>query len=218
MNIGIIIPDRNDRPRFLENCIRMIEAQTLKPTEIFLANQDSGIEPPQKDITWRYRKGYEYFAGRGFDCILFMENDDWYSKYYIEEMVKAWEKHGRPELFGTAYTIYYNIALKKWRNFEHPQRSSAMSTLIKPDLNFKWCPDTEVYTDMWLWLGAGLKGVTFKPANNICMGIKHGVGAVGGEFHNTYLHTFNFDDADLDYLQTNLDSKSFNFYSTYFDK
>jgi hypothetical protein len=46
IKVGIIIPDRNDRPELLTNCMRMIEAQTLKPTVIELVNDkpknDSG--------------------------------------------------------------------------------------------------------------------------------------------------------------------------------
>lgn len=219
MKFGVIIPDRNDRPKFLANCMRMIQAQTIKPEIVLLVNdpQPEHIQPHQKDITWRYKKGYNELRNKGLDCIFFVENDDWYCPYYFEEMLKAWEKHNRPELLGHTYTIYYHIGIRRWRTFDHFQRSSAMNTLIKPDLNFPWCPDTEPYTDTWLWMRAGLKGITFRPGNLICMGIKHGDGLTGGEFHSNRFDTFKYSDADFDYLRTNLDTESFNFYSTYYE-
>jgi hypothetical protein len=38
MRVGVIIPDRGDRPRLLENCMRMLRAQTLQPVAVELIN------------------------------------------------------------------------------------------------------------------------------------------------------------------------------------
>ena len=216
MKFAVIIPDRNDRPKFLANCLRMIKSQTVQPDIIELINEQSPIDPTKPDITWRYRTGYDRLRNKGLDCIFFIENDDWYASDYFEVMLKEWEKRNRPQLLGNTYTIYYHIKLKRWRTFDHFQRSSAMNTLITPDLDFKWCVDTEPYTDSYLWMMSGLKGEVFKPGHHICFGIKHGDGMTGGSFHAERLETYKFDDPDFDYLRTNLDSESFKFYSTYF--
>ena len=212
MKIGVIIPDRNDRPKFLANCLRMIEGQTLKPTEIKLVNFEPTSNKP--DLTKRYRIGYDYFRNKDFDIIALMENDDWYSPEYLETMVNAWIEKGKPDIFGTDYTIYYHIAIHKYFTMEHYHRSSAMSTLIKPDLNFKWCPDHEVYTDMHLW-NAIQNRLTFRPDKHICLGIKHGVGLCGGRNHKTRMDRYvNSDGIDL--LCNTMDKESFKFYTKYY--
>lgn len=213
MKIGIIVPDRNDRPLFLENCLRLIKNQTLQPTIIEVINYEP--ESDNVDITQRYRLGYEKLRNKGLDIIALMENDEWYSPEYLEIMVNGWVKHGKPEIFGTNYTVYYHIKLFSYFTMHHLTRSSAMSTLITPDLDIKWCVDEQPYTDIWLW--KQLQGVTFSPPKIICLGIKHGVGKCGGMAHVDKLHRYVGNDTNKDYLRSVVDNESFNFYSNYFN-
>lgn len=212
MKIGIIIPDRKDRPLFLENCLRLIKNQTLQPTIIEVINYEP--ESDNVDITQRYRRGYEKLRNKGLDVIALMENDEWYSPEYLEIMVNGWIKHGKPEIFGTNYTVYYHIKLFSYFTMHHLTRSSAMSTLITPDMDIKWCVDEQPYTDIWLW--KQLQGVTFTPPKIICLGIKHGVGKCGGMAHVDKLHRYVGNDTNKDYLRSVVDNESFNFYSNYF--
>jgi hypothetical protein len=218
MKIGVIIPDRNDRPRLLENCMRMIKAQTIHPDIIELVND----EPKHKgipDITWRYRTGYERLRNKGLDVIFLMENDDYYAPSYIETMLAEWNDAGRPQLFGPDFTIYYHIKLFHYFIFNHKIRSSAMSTMIKPDLNFDWCPDHEVYTDMHLWTKTNLSKQTFHPTKIICAGIKHGDGFCGGRMHTTRLDRYTkngINDSDKSFIRMFMNKESFNFYTNYF--
>jgi len=229
MKIGVIVPDRNDRPKFLANCLRMIDAQTMRPDIIKVVNYPtpSHIPNDKPDITWRYRIGYQELIGQGLDCILFMENDDYYADDFIETMITEWIKAGRPNLFGTDYTIYYHIKLNKYEKLDHHIRSSAMSTLIKPDMTLNWGNDMNPYTDSWLWLSSRLNGITFHPSKHICLGIKHGVGMVGGRYHtDDYIvsgqkrkgdfNKYKTDDSNLDFLRANMDPISFDFYTNYF--
>lgn len=230
MKIGVIIPDRNDRPRMLENCLRMIKAQTVQPDIIELVNDNpltfdaDGYHCPSKpgvpDITWRYRTGYDRLRNKGVDVIFLIENDDWYATTYIETMLAEWNDAGRPQLFGTDYTIYYHIKLFYYFIFRHQIRSSAMSTMIKADLDFPWCPDHEVYTDMHLWTKTVLNKKVFHPKKTICAGIKHGEGFCGGRMHKDRLDRYTkngISDVNKEYLRSFMDADSFNFYSTYFD-
>lgn len=215
MKVAVLIPTRNDRPGFLDNCIRMIHNQTLKPDHIEIVN-DAPISD-KVDITWRYRTGYERLRNFGFDVIALMEDDDYYSPDYLKTMVEQWQKHGKPDIFGTNYTIYYHIKLFSLFVMNHTQRSSAMSTLIKPDLDFKWCVDHEPYTDLHLW--KTLKGITFRPEKHICLGIKHGVGLCGGRSHVDRLNRYDyFADENKEFLKANTDKQSFKFYNNYFDE
>lgn len=217
VNLAVIIPDRNDRPKFLSNCLRMLDSQTFKPKIIEIIN-----EPPKNDlcdITYRYRTGYDKLRNKNIDVIALIENDDWYDKTYLETMVKKWLELGKPDLLGTSYTIYYHIGLFAYHYMHHMERSSAMSTLIKPDLQIKWCPDSEAYTDMHLWNYPGLTKEIFTPNKHICLGIKHNVGLCGGLSHSpTKLYRYNVFDTDKGFLSQTLDKQSFDFYSNYFNQ
>lgn len=222
--IGIIIPDRGDRPLFLENCMRMIRDQEYRTYAIstYVLKVDFKPSDNTKDITKRYRIGYDALRNKNYDIIFLIENDDWYSPTYIESMLTAWIAAGKPDLFGTRYTIYYHIRLLKGYTMHHETRSSAMSTMIRPDLNFAWCPDHESYTDSWLYDNLPYKLWTPPRDKPICIGIKHGVGMTGGVAHTDSLEAYtdypnsSFDDADKDWLRSVMDDVSFEFYANYF--
>ena len=216
LKVGIIIPDRGDRPDFLENCKRMIKNQTYNDVYTYVVNFFNSTN--EVDITKRYKKGYELYSGRGFDCLLLMENDDYYAPDYIETMLNKWVEIGKPDLLGTNYTIYYHLGTKKHFTMHHKRRASAMNTLIKPDLNFDWCKDNDPYTDLHLWMRCGLKGITFKPEKIISIGMKHGVGMCGGRNHVDYLNRYVNDDSELNFLKENIDQPSFEFYKQQSEK
>ncbi len=211
MKVGIIIPDRGDRPKLLANSLRMLEAQTLIPHYVALVNDKPKSDKP--DITWRYRKGYDLLRKKGLDIIVFWENDDWYSPDYLQYMTDKWLEHGKPDLFGTNHTIYYNIKIKKYFEMLHDQRSMAMNTLIKPDMNFEWCPDYETFTDLHLYRTLNYK--VFKPDKLYSLGIKHGIGKLGGRSHVDRLHRYKFEDNG--FLKKTLDPVSYEFYWNYFN-
>lgn len=211
MKIAVLIITRGNRPELFENCLRLVRTQTRIPDHIEVV-----IDTPISndcDITWRYKLGYDRLRNKGFDVIFLMEDDDYYASDYIEVMLSEWTRFGKPNIFGTNYTIYYNIRLFAWFTYYHDTRSSAMSTMIKPDLNFEWCPDNEPFTDMHLW--KVVRGLTFKPHKNICLGIKHGTTMTGGKLHNDRLHRYRESDPNKDFLKQNVDAESFEFYSEF---
>jgi len=211
MKFAVLIPTRNNRPELLKNCLRMISNQTVHPSHIEIVD-DAPISE-KCDITWRYRIGYDRLRNKGFDVIFFIEDDDNYHPTYFELMLNKWQQFGKPELFGTNYTIYYHIRLFAWFTYHHHDRSSAMSSMIKPDMNFAWPVDHEPFTDMWLW--QKLKGVTFTPDSHICIGIKHGTTITGGRSHIDRLHRYINKDEDKSFLKSVCDEQSFNFYSNF---
>jgi hypothetical protein len=213
MKIGVIIPDRGDRPQFLDNCIRMINNQSLKPDDVFVVGHTPISE--KIDITFRYRIGYEYFRFKNYDVVFLIENDDWYSNDYFKIMIDAWKKNNKPNIFGTNYTIYYHLLLKAWKKMEHFSRASAMNTILKPDLDFEWCSDYYAFTDLHLW--SKIKGVTFTPEKIISLGIKHGHGLCGGHYHNDRLNRFVNDDVNFEFLKSTTDKTSFEFYNSIYN-
>ena len=214
LKIGVIIPDRGDRPAFLKNCLRMISMQTLQPEITLVVNFKP--KSTEKDITKRYRKGYELLRNKGLHLIALMENDDWYHRTYLDYMSQQWLKRGTPDLLGTSYTIYYHLKHRAWFTMNHSTRSSAMNTFIRPDMNLTWCDDTDPYTDLHLWLRSGLTGVIIQPPV-LSIGMKHGEGLCGGRNHTDKLERFINKDEDMHFLKANMDPESFKFYSTYYE-
>jgi len=210
MRIGVIIPDRGDRPLFLANCLRMVKNQTLQPEFVELI-----ADPPKSDavdIAWRYRTGYQKLQDKHLDLIAFWENDDYYAPDYLETMAKKWLELGKPPIIGTNYTIYYHLKLKKHFTFHHEQRASAMNTLIRPNLDkLDWGEDHDPYCDLHLWYCLK-EGKVFKPEKIISVGIKHNVGKVGGFAHFDMLDRYV--NSDNGFLKETLDEESYNFYST----
>lgn len=223
MKIAIIIPDRNDRPQLLANCLRMMQAQTLQPAHIELV--DYAPLSDAIDITQRYRIGYERLQGRDVDLIAFIENDDYYHPSYLEYMAMEWQLAGQPDLFGTNHSIYYHLGLRKYYTMQHYSRASACNTFIKPGLQITWPPDNEAYTDMHLWHKLRGSKKTITPDGVYSIGIKHGIGRIGGQRHNTGLEQYNpkgttsfeankHTDGNFEFLKTQMDAISYQFYTT----
>ena len=215
MKIAILTPDRGDRNEFNTQYMQTIEKQTMQPDRISWLRY--APKSDKVDITERYRIGYEALSKTDCDAILFMEIDDYYAENYIETIVYEWINVGKPDLFGTTYTYFYNIRTKEYFKFTHHQRSMAMATLIKPNLNINWGADENPYTDVTLYSQLNYK--LFTPEKPICIGIKHGIGLCGGAFHNTNMETYKThgtQDKNMDFLKQHVDKESFEFYKNLF--
>lgn len=181
MKIGIAIPTRGDRSLFLSRCLEMMENQTRKADLIHIVSEAPKSE--DKDITYRYKKAFNKLFADGCDVVFLIEDDDYYSEIYIETMFNEWVKAGKPEVFGTDSTTYYHLNRKCYKVMQHKNRSSAFSTMVtNAVLNIDFPKDNEPFLDLEIW--KQLNGKTFTDSNNICMGIKHGVGLLGGKGHN----------------------------------
>lgn len=222
MKVGVIIPTRGDRSRFLNNCIAQMMEQTLQPAIIYTV--DFAPAGPEKDITKRYRIGYDKLRGEGLDVIAFIEDDEAYSPDYLRQMTVEWDAAGRPDLFGTNYTHYFHLKHKAYFTMHHVDRSSMMNTFIKPDLSFPWCADEMPYTDIHLWdslkKGKVLTSGLCSPSYAISVGIKHGVGLCGGEFHtnneDVFMGSRGVQDPDFNLLKQVCSPGSFEFFKNYF--
>jgi len=184
IKIGVICPHRNDRPDFLEQFKKYIACQTVQPDVVEYVDYEP--ESADIDVTQRYRRGCEKLFRRysgNCDVVLFMEVDDFYSPEYIETMVTQWIRAGKPEIFGIGETIYYHIFGKRWVVIPHKKRASAMSSMVtRSILNMPWPRDNNPYLDVEMW--EKMRGKTFIQRTPICLGIKHGIGMVGGGAHD----------------------------------
>lgn len=189
MKFGVIIPDRNDRPQFTRLCFEMIQRQSVQPYEILHVNYVP--KSTAFDLTERVRTGFEQLQNK-VDVVFIIENDDWYSPDYFEQMLEEWQKNGRPDLFGISSTVYYHIKKLAFNILEHSKHSSLMSTMIRTSANIDFPKDDFVFLDLHLWQNH--KGILLNQNTRfpLAVGIKHGVGLVGGSGH----HSMRFKERD----------------------
>lgn len=215
MNVSVLMPTRGDRPRLLQNAMRLLEQQTLRPTHIEIVN-DPPLNPKIKDVSMRYRLGCERILEKNpaTELILFFEDDDWYSNTYLESMYNKWVAEGKPQTIGLCETIYYHLGLRSWCRQNHPNRASAMSTGLTPDAarRMKWPADGYVFTDLEIW--KNLPGHTFAPPEIISIGMKgHNEGLLfGGIGHRRDTVLYRTMDRDFNWLRTHVDPASYEFY------
>jgi len=210
MKLGVLIPTRGERKSFLDFARHQIKRQTQQPDEIVVVDDPPKTSAP--DITFRYRTGVQRLIEHGCDTVVFWEDDDYYSRQYIEQMMSLYKRHGSPEIFGVSSSIYYNIFNRKWARFEHAGRSSMFNTIASVNAlkRVKWCEDSYSYTDLHLW--RNLKGVSVPVADPLAVGIKHGIGLCGGGGHVNNWKSFSNVDRDFSQLAKWTDPEAVKFY------
>lgn len=210
IKVGVVIPDRKDRPRFLRQCLLMLNRQTRKADFILVVDGNTGLK---KDLTLRYKTGFGVAFGKGeCDVVFLIENDDWYSSRFIETMLQHWNLTGRPDILGIGRTVYYHLGQRRYKIMTHKERASAFCTMVtKKVLGIVWPDDSESFLDLHLW--QQLKGVTVLPEEEICIGIKHGIGTCGGRAHKETF-PYDFEDKELAYLSATVDKQSLEFYKS----
>tara|TARA_R110001599_G_scaffold51581_1_gene144792 strand:- start:1598 stop:2380 length:783 start_codon:yes stop_codon:yes gene_type:complete len=180
-NFCLIIPTRGDRPKFIQQCKRLIARQTLKPNGIIW--MDYVPESGAKDITQRYKRGVEQATKEGYQFVVFWEDDDWYHPGYLEWLIKGWKAQGMPNFFGVGETYYYHLGLESHIHMKHPGRTSMFCTLAKLPWRIKWPKDTQPFLDMHIHRSTKVATMNFPPERIYAIGIKHGIGLAGGGGH-----------------------------------
>lgn len=181
MKFALVIPTRGDRPQFIEQCKSLIARQTLQPTEVLW--MDYKPESNRKDITQRYRRGVELATKKGYQFVVFWEDDDWYHPKYLEWLIGEWQKKGRPNSFGVGETYYYHHAMGGLLHYHHPKRSSAFCMIMKLPVRMNWPNDNQPFLDMHIYKSMGTKTIMFPKDQIYAIGIKHGIGLSGGGGH-----------------------------------
>lgn len=207
MKIAVVIPTRGDRPMFVDHALRLVTQQTRPADFIVLVNDPP--ETGEKDITLRYRIGLERAWEAGADVAFLMEDDDWYSPFYIGAMILEWEKRHRPPLFGIGYSIYYHIIREKIMRLEHIGRASAYNTMVTRGLDINFPADSDPFFDLHLWK-YHRGGQTWSPERPLSLGIKHGIGLCGGKGHQMMSR---YVDPEYGFLQSTVDETSYFFYA-----
>ena len=209
--LAVVIPTRGNRERFLDFSLKRLNEQTLKPDEIIIVNDKPRSN--NKDIAWRYKVGLQRAKEKKCNAVIFWEDDDWYSIDYIEWLYKKWIEYNSPFLFGIDETYYYHIRVNKYNYMKHPQRSSAFCMIVNPSevLKCNWPKDDYPFLDLHLWRNH--KGTAISFGDRVrAIGIKHGIGMVGGGGHNINFKWTNH--KAYDWFINIIDKESLNFYNS----
>lgn len=202
--LGVIIPDRGDRPVLMDFCMEQIERQTLQPDKI----SHIGYTPVDEkfDLTARIKKGMETEV----DKVVIWENDDCYHPMYLE-YVSGWLD--RYDFVGCEVTLYYHIKNKTYMHQKHPGRSSLFCTAFRKDAmkDFRWPSDQYLWLDIKIWEYARDTGKNiFLSQLPINIGLKHGEGLCGGKAHKWVMDK---KDSDLSFLKRMTTDWQYEFYS-----
>lgn len=212
MRVAVLIPTRGkERKDFVAFAASQIQLQTKQPDGVLFI--DRAPENNNPDITARYKEGYELLKNAGFDVIIFWEDDDYYSPDYIDRMMTEWTLSGMPELFGISNTTYYHLINQRVTHLDHKGRASMCCTMIRTDLEkpIEWGDLTYKFTDLVLW--KQIKNSRTFSADNLHIGIKHGIGLSGGVGHRLdFQPEHSYIDTDFAYLKKNTTQEAFEFY------
>lgn len=216
MKIGIIIPDRCDRPKMTDNIWWQI-SQQKGVDKMVIAHINYPPRHEGYDITERYIEGYNKLRGQNIDMIACIENDDWYHPEYLITMFNEYERLRRPDIFGIEYTYYYHLKIKFYFKYLHAGRASMMCTCLKPDIEFNWPAPNVRFVDMWLWTHHEkwpVKTKVWNPEKVLAIGMKgHGEGKFGGTGHDNKMYRYVIPDDG--FLENNLSEEQLNFFNAY---
>jgi hypothetical protein len=206
MSLCTITPDRGDRPQFFERCIHQLKMMNDGcPQNAYLMNEKPKSE--EVDLIPRIREGIKLAKRDGFTHVYIIESDDAYPVDYLKRPLDF-------DFFGFNETIYYHLRNRTWQKHIHLNRSSLFCTAFKISAldKFKWPKDNATFLDIELWKFASRGRFKVKlQRGNPCLGIKHGIGKVGGKAHGWKMR---HEDNDLSFLKSRLDEEAFEFYKT----
>jgi len=211
MKLGIVTPTRGDRPQFMEHRNWLMRQQTRQ------ADADAVVDyPPEpcgkRDLVPRYKLGFQALFDEGCDLILCIEDDDWYAPNYLERMVGAWVRKGRPDMIGCVEHCYYHLLNRRYFIRDTRGISPMMMTGVTPRvLEYRWPAETHIALDCDLWRQNPTKErMRFKELPAV--GIKHGIGVCAGIGHRHPNTSMNIKDDDYSWLRSTVDENSFEFY------
>lgn len=196
-----------ERKPFLDFCKKRISEQTYKVEKHIVIDYPN--ETNKSDLAKRYKQGIREAFAEGFDLVLFIEDDDYYAKTYVEEMVQRWEDAGRPVLIGARETRYYHLFNQGSWVKDLKSRASCHATAVAPGVNYLVGADDVIGYDVKLWQANRKLSKTIDMLNP-CISIKHGIGQCAGIGHNT-LH-YDKHDTHYETLKTWVDDEAFEFY------
>lgn len=212
MSFCTITPDRGDRPQFLEFCKHQLSRMTVKPDKSYFIDYPPGNG--EVDIVPRIKEGIRQAKADGFDFIMIIESDDWYSASYFNNFSNPnWLQSQGADFIGSEDTTYYNLKNHTYQQWHHPRRASLFTTGFKISTleGFEWPSENERFLDLALWQYGSNRKKNIVWIESKAIGIKHGIGLLGGRAH---MNINKYHDQDWEWLSKNVDSEAFSFYKS----
>jgi hypothetical protein len=169
---------------------------------------DHKASSSQMDLVPRIRLGIETAKALGADRVAIVESDDFYSHDYLSRI--NLEDY---DAFGWGTTYYYNLRNRTWAlNYHQDTHASLFCTAFKISMldGFRWPPDDNPWLDIALWKHFRGRRAFLSQDEPPAIGIKHGMGRVGGKAHGFEMKN---KDPDLTWLKSKIDQDAFEFYS-----
>ena len=236
MKISIITPT-GGRELAFALCEEWIKRQTLqpdewivvddyeKPTECTMGQKVIRRQPFWKSGQMTLQKNLlEALKVVTGDIILIIEDDDWYSSNYIENMVKKFEtlSEGKPIgqsclMIGEGLTRYYQLKNHTYQHYNNTAHVSLFQTGFTKDLipqinNLLKKHQYQIYFDVFLWGNIDCNKFIFLTDSPWSIGIK---GLVSKRFTKTFGHfqeLSHSDDKYCNYLQKIMSKKDVEVY------
>jgi len=209
LKFAAVIPSRGDRPAF-DNWQR-IRAERLGYDEIIMVDY-----PPVSnafDLYQRLSVGFAKAEALKCDFVSVCENDDYYALDYLEQVKDMASRV--VDIIGFDRTTYYHLPTAGYKFMVHPGRSSMFTTTISTKKFGRLINAGSPYLDITWWNQAMGSFVWRLSQSEPFLGIKHGIGKVGGNGHRVSM--YNVFDLDRQWLRDKVDAQAFEFYKQFYE-
>jgi hypothetical protein len=184
------------------------KAQVERMSPVHAIYIDHKAQTNQMDLVPRIRLGIATAKSMGFDRVAIIEDDDFYPVDYLSHI-----NLDDYDAFGWGTTYYYNLRNRTWAlNYHQDTHASLFCTAFRISLldDFRWPPDDHPWLDIALWKHFAGRNAFLAKSDPPCIGIKHGIGKVGGKAHGFEMKN---KDPDLAWLKSKVDPQAYEFYS-----
>lgn len=213
-NLCIIVPT-GERPVTFKLCEKYLQSQTFKNFDLLVIDDGQEetevnlpcqvIRPEQKwkpgDNTQRRNISlaleYIEYSGKNYEFLGFMEDDDWYSKDYIQNLISKVQDF---QLIGESNVFFYLFGQQRWRPMQNKNHASLCQTIFSSSLIpiFKEALKSQKkYIDIEFWRLANARNVKsfLFPESKNCVGIKElpGRSNIGTQENNNFFNDWRDD-------------------------
>lgn len=204
--IAAITPTRGDRPEF-------VAWQKARVKQLGYGHHYIIDHPPISeavDIYQRIALGVSKAQADGFKWVSIIEDDDYYGMDYLYDVKELISLNPQAVIVGDSVTDYYNLRNGTYDEYQHPRRSSLFKTTFQVRQFSSFPCTSSPFFDIVIWKHVIQKNLPYALGPLNAIGIKHGIGKVGGSGHS--LQMPHRDTPARKWLQNRLDSKAFDFY------
>lgn len=208
MSHALLTVDRGDRMPMYNHCLAQVSrfVNTFDEHIQIIRAPKNG----QPDLTERIKEGYDIAVEKGYSWVVIIESDDYYSDEYVHAVMMHADN---ADFIGSEFTFYFNLKNRTWQRLYHPNHSSLFQTAfrVKAMEKFNWKLAHKVFLDLDIWKFARKNNFRRKFIDPHAIGIKTGMGLVGGKAHKM---VFANKDPDLTWLASKVDKESLEFYKS----